>query len=110
MRSDDTGRGAVTPAGSAVARTDPDAPSGKKELRAEADAARAQLASTLDAIEYKINLPKQLRIKRKRLIRALHQLGEDNALGLLGVAMTTATVVGTVVWFGANAVVTARRR
>ncbi len=107
MKSDDTTSGAAT--GSAVARTDGDAPSGKKALRAEADVARAQLASTLDAIEYKLNLPKQVRINRRRLARTLHQLGEDNAFALIGVAMTAATVVGTVVWFGANVIVTARR-
>ncbi|MBG6212515.1 MAG: hypothetical protein LH475_04305 [Cryobacterium sp.] len=83
-------------------------PSGEKhdikEFRAEARHARAELASTLDAIEYKFNLPKQLRIKRRRLAHALRQLGEDSPAALAGIAAGAATVVGVIVWFGASAV------
>ncbi|SEM76612.1 MULTISPECIES: hypothetical protein [Cryobacterium] len=74
------------------------------DLRAEARHARAELASTLDAIEYKLNLPKQLRIKRRRLTHALRQLGEDSPAALVGIALGAATVVGVIVWFGASAV------
>ena len=74
------------------------------DLRAEARHARAELASTLDAIEYKFNLPKQLRIKRRRLTHALRQLGEDSPAALVGIALGAATVVGVIVWFGASAV------
>ncbi|WP_241993005.1 hypothetical protein [Cryobacterium frigoriphilum] len=84
--------------------------SSKAELRAKAADARAALASTLDAIEYKFNIPKQLRITRRRLSRALHELGEENGLALIGIALGAATVVGTVVWFGANAIVQAREK
>ena len=73
-------------------------------LRADARHARAELASTLDAIEYKFNLPKQLRISRRRLTHALRQLGEDSPAALVGIALGTATVVGVIVWFGASAV------
>ncbi|MDJ0348792.1 hypothetical protein [Cryobacterium sp. PH29-G1] len=78
---------------------------GITELRAEARLQRAELASTLDAIEYKFNLPKQFRIKRRRLTHALRQLGEDNPVALVGIAFGAATVVGVIVWFGASAVV-----
>lgn len=81
-----------------------------EELRARAASARLNLANTLDAIEYKFNIPRQLRIKRRRLGRALHELGEENGLALIGVALSAATVVGTVVWFGANAIVKSRER
>ena len=75
------------------------------DLRAEARYARAELASTLDAIEYKFNVPKQLRINRRRLTHALRQLGEDSPSALVGIALGAATVVGVIVWFGASAVV-----
>ncbi|WP_233193201.1 DUF3618 domain-containing protein [Cryobacterium sp. Y29] len=74
------------------------------DLRAEARHARAELASTLDAIEYKFNVPKQLRINRRRLTHALRQLGEDSPGALVGIALGAATVVGVIVWFGASAV------
>jgi hypothetical protein len=77
---------------------------GISDLRTEASQARAELASTLDAIEYKFNLPKQLRIKRRRLTRALRQLGEESPAALVGIALGAATVVGVIVWFGASAV------
>ena len=77
---------------------------GLGDLRAEARHARAELASTLDAIEYKFNLPKQLRIKRRQLSHALRQLGEDSPASLVGIALGAATVVGVIVWFGASAV------
>ncbi|WP_241979866.1 hypothetical protein [Cryobacterium glaciale] len=77
---------------------------GISDLRAEARHARAELASTLDAIEYKFNLPKQLRIKRRQLSHALRQLGEDSPAALVGIALGAATVVGVIVWFGASAV------
>ena len=75
------------------------------DLRAEARNARAELASTLDAIEYKFNLPTQLRITRRRVTHALRQLGEDSPVALVGIALGAATVVGVIVWFGASAVV-----
>ena len=77
---------------------------GISDQRAEARNARAELASTLDAIEYKLNLPKQLRINRRRLTHALRQLGEDSPAALVGIALGAATVVGVLVWFGASAV------
>lgn len=83
------------------------APSEKRsldDLRADSRHARAELASTLDAIEYKFNVPKQLRITRRRLTLALRQLGEDSPAALVGVAAGAAAVVGVIVWFGASAV------
>ena len=77
---------------------------GIDDLRADARHARAELASTLDAIEYKFNVPKQLRINRRRLTHTLRQLGEDSPAALVGIALGAATVVGVIVWFGASAV------
>jgi hypothetical protein len=78
---------------------------GISDLRAEARHARAELASTLDAIEYKFNVPKQLRIRRRRVTLALRQLGEDSPAALVGIAAGAATIVGVVVWLGASALV-----
>ena len=92
-----------------VAKRD-EAHASKAQLRLRSTEARAALASTLDAIEYKFNIPKQLRITRRRLSRALHELGEENGLGLIGAALGAATVVGSIVWLGANAIVSSREK
>ena len=65
------------------------------ELRAEADRARAALAGTLDAIEYKLNVPKQVKINTRRVTLGLHRLGDDNPAALAGIALAAATAVGT---------------
>ncbi|TFD77554.1 hypothetical protein E3T53_11850 [Cryobacterium psychrophilum] len=70
--------------------------------------ARAQLASTLDAIELKLNVPKQLRITKRRIHVALLRLGNDNPTALAGIALGAAASVGTVVWLGARAVLSNR--
>jgi len=83
-------------------------PHGKSELRAEAARARAQLASTLDAIELKLNVPKQVRIAKRRFHVALLRLGDDNPAALAGIALGAAVSVGTVVWLGARAALSHR--
>lgn len=76
----------------------------KAELRAEAALARAQLASTLDAIEYKLNVPKQIKITIRRIVHGLHRLGDDNPTALVGVALGAAAAAGVAVWLGVQAV------
>lgn len=68
------------------------------ELRADSARARAELASTLNALDHKLNVPKQIRITRRRITLGLHKLGEDNPVALLGVAVAAAFVTGTAVW------------
>jgi hypothetical protein len=68
------------------------------ELRADAARARAELAATLNALDHKLNLPKQIRIARRRITVGLHKLGEDNPVALAGVAVAAAVVAGTTVW------------
>ncbi|MEO6200115.1 MAG: hypothetical protein ABIX44_03020 [Cryobacterium sp.] len=70
------------------------------DLRADAARARAELASTLDAVETKLNLPKQLRITRRRITLGLRKLGDENPAALIGVAVAAAVVAGTAVWLG----------
>ena len=77
---------------------------GKTELRAEAVRARAELASTLDALEYKLNLPKRAHRAQARMAQRLRKLGEDNPAALLGLAAAAAAVAGAVVWIGARSV------
>lgn len=70
------------------------------ELRADAARARADLASTLNALDHKLNVPKQIRIVRRRITVGLHKLGEENPVALAGVAVAAAFVAGTAVWLG----------
>ncbi|KFF60232.1 hypothetical protein JF66_05870 [Cryobacterium sp. MLB-32] len=70
--------------------------------------ARSELASTLDAIEFKLNLPKQLRITKRRMRLAMIRLGDDNPAALAGIALGVAASVGTIVWLGARAVLVKR--
>lgn len=68
------------------------------ELRADAARARAELAATLNALDHKLNVPKQIRIARRRMTLGLRRLGEDNPVALAGVAVAAAVVAGTAVW------------
>ena len=76
----------------------------KQELRQSAQEARAELASTLDAIEFKLNVPKQVRLKTRRANDKLKRLGEDNPPALIAIALGAAAVVGTAVWLGVRAI------
>jgi hypothetical protein len=78
------------------------------ELRAEAARARAELAGTLDAIEYKLNVPKQIKINTRRFTLGLHRLGDENPTALAGIALGAAAVVGTTVWWGVKTVLDRR--
>jgi hypothetical protein len=60
--------------------------------RSDVDRARAELAATLGAIEYKLNLPKRVS-ERVRTLRA------ENPVALLGVVAGIAAAVGGAVWF-----------
>lgn len=59
------------------------------DLRKDAHAARLELATTLDAVEYKLDVKRQLRL-----------LGLENPLALLGVAAAAGLGAGGVVWLG----------
>jgi hypothetical protein len=62
--------------------------------------ARAELVSTINAIEYKLNVPKRAR-RAARVLRQEHPV----AFAAAGVAAVAA--VGAVVWFGVSVI---RRR
>ena len=79
-------------------------PRSKTELRAEAARARGELAQTLDAIEYKFNVPRQFRVRSRALHARLHDLGEDNPLALAGIVLAAASAAFGAVWLGLKAV------
>lgn len=53
--------------------------------------ARNELAATLDAIEYKLNVP-------KRTVERVERMRKDNPLALIGIAVAAAAAVAGVVW------------
>lgn len=67
--------------------------------RTDVERARAELATTLDAIEYKLNLPKRT-AERFRVLR------DENPLGLVAIAAGVVVVVAGAVW----GIVALRRR
>jgi hypothetical protein len=59
--------------------------------RSDVDRARAQLAATIDAIEYKLNIP-------KRAAERIQRLRKENPTALAGLAAGAAVAVGGAVW------------
>ncbi|TFD02912.1 DUF3618 domain-containing protein [Cryobacterium sinapicolor] len=76
----------------------------KAELRAEAARARTELAQTLDAIEYKLNLPRQLRVRSRLVNVRLRELGEKNPLALAGIVLGAASAAVGAIWLGVKVV------
>jgi hypothetical protein len=97
------GQSRAVPADADAAKTE----SPKKslaDLRKDAHAARSEVASTLDAIEYKLNIRKQIKISTRRLTYGLRDLGDRNPAALIGIAVAAASVAGVAAWLGARAV------
>ncbi|MDR6972453.1 DUF3618 domain-containing protein [Leifsonia shinshuensis] len=59
--------------------------------RSDVDRARAELAATVDAIEYKLNVP-------KRASERIQRLRKDNPAALAGLAVGAAVAVAGAVW------------
>ncbi|PJJ65236.1 DUF3618 domain-containing protein [Compostimonas suwonensis] len=70
------------------------------ELKADIESARQQLAETLDAIEYKLNLPKQAKRAGRRLKSRLRKLRDENPAALVGVAAVVVAGLGAGVFLG----------
>jgi hypothetical protein len=85
---------------------EPTGPRGAKELREEIERTRAELASTLDAIEDRLNIVGRARVgfgrARHRFVRFTRE--DPILLGIIGAA--AAALVGGVTW----AAVAASRR
>ena len=59
--------------------------------RSDVDRARAELAATLDAIEYKLNVP-------KRTAERVQRLRAENPVALAGIAAGAVAAVAGAVW------------
>ena len=59
--------------------------------RSDVDRLRAELAQTIDAIEYKLNVP-------KRVTERVRRLNRDNPFALVGIVVGVAAAIGGVVW------------
>lgn len=70
----------------------------RAELQADAVRARAELAATLDAIEDKLNVPKQIGLAVDRTEARVRRMAAENPLALGAVALAAATAVGLGVW------------
>ena len=59
--------------------------------RSDVDRARAELAATVEAIEYKLNVP-------KRAAETIDRLRRDNPLALAGIAAGAVAATALAVW------------
>jgi len=59
--------------------------------RSDVDRARAELAATVEAIEYKLNVP-------KRVSERVDQLRKENPAALAGILVGAAVTVAGAVW------------
>jgi len=65
-----------------------------EQLRAHRAQTRAQLASTLDALEDKANLPKQLGKASRKFGRRVQTLRRENPVLLAGIAAGVVAAIG----------------
>jgi hypothetical protein len=66
----------------------------QKELEAHLEATRTKLALNLDALEDKVNIPKQLDKAGRRLRRKVSVMRRDNPLALAGIVAGAVAAVG----------------
>jgi hypothetical protein len=78
-------------------------PKSQAELRADAARARTELAGTLDAIELKLNLPYQAKLRGRRFRMGVQKLQDENPLAIVGLAAGAVAVIGGTVWLGVRA-------
>lgn len=73
------------------------------EAPTDIEKARADLAATLEAIEDKLNLPKQARLAVERTSRRLEDLRTENPVAFTALAVGAAALVGGAVWLAVRA-------
>ena len=66
--------------------------------------ARAELAATIDAIQDRLDLPKQARLAVKRAKRRVKELSDEKPEVLVAAAVGAAAVIGGAVWLVVRAV------
>jgi len=75
------------------------------EARVNSERARAQFAGTLNALEDKLNVPKQMRRKSAELKVNARRFADENPVGAVAVAVGVVAVVGVTVWLVVRAAV-----
>lgn len=75
------------------------------EAKANSERARAAFAGTLDALEDKLNVPKQVRIKSDRARVAFRRFAKEQPGAAIATGVAVAAVVGVTVWLIVRAVV-----
>ena len=70
----------------------------------DVEKARADLTAALDAIEDKLNVPKQTRFAVERAGRRVRKLRDENPVALAAVAVGAAALIGGAVWLIVRAV------
>ena len=74
------------------------------ESPSDVEKARAALTATLDAIEDRLNMPKQARLAVRRAGRRLEELRTENPMAFAAVIVGAAAFVGGAVWLVVRAV------
>jgi hypothetical protein len=75
------------------------------EAKLNSERARAEFASTLNALEDKLNVPKQVGMRVDRAKVRLRRMADEEPGKLIGVAVGVAAVVGVTVWLVVRSVV-----
>jgi hypothetical protein len=75
------------------------------EARANSERARREFAGTLNALEDKLNVPKQVRIKTRRAKVEFRRFAKEQPGAAIAAGVTVAAVVGVTVWLIVRAVV-----
>ena len=74
------------------------------DLPSDVKKARAELVSTLGAIEDKLNVPRRARLAVRRAGRRIEELRTENPIALAAVAVGAAALIGGAVWLVVRAV------
>ena len=75
------------------------------EARVNSERARAEFAGTLNALEDKLNVPKQVRRKSAELAAKARRFADENPAGAIAVAVGVVAAVGVTVWLVVRATV-----
>ena len=78
------------------------------EAKVNSERARAQFAGTLDALEDKLNVPKQVKRRNADAKVRFRRLADEQPVAAAAVAVAVVAVVGVTVWLVVRAVVDGR--
>jgi hypothetical protein len=74
------------------------------EARVNSERARAEFAGTLDALEDKLNVPKQVRVKSAKAKVQLRRFANEQPVAAAAAAVGIVAAVGVTVWLVVRAV------